>query len=253
MENKDNNNYREQNQAALSEPPEPFQNFLNYGTWDPRTSTAGRQVPMDEKQRKRLCKKLVMQLNSIRRMTDQERKRDTLFGILISVLVVLIPILAVPFLFGFGHTRAGVIVLVVSVGLGLGIGLFRRRRVLRNYYLVPDAHALVDVWDGSNEIGRLCAVVPTLVFGSVPAPEMLDLFYNWLCRRGMLRPGERLTALRVTGAQLAPWIMIPADPNADILLFPLEGRVPDDVDQFIREAVILKLHILSEIARRPGT
>ena len=253
MENRDNNNYSAPDQAALSELPEPFQNFLNYGTWDPRATPGGRQVPMDEKQRKRLCKKLVMQLNSIRRMTEQERKRDLLFGLVVSALLVLVPILAVPFLFGFGHTRAGVIVLVVSVGLGLGIGLFRRRRVLRSFYQVPDAHSLVEVRDGSGVIGQLCTVVPTLVFGSVPAPEMLDLFYNWLCRRGMLRAGERLTAWRVTGAQLAPYLMIPADPNADVLLFPLEGRMPDDVDQFTREAVVLKLHILSEIARKPGT
>lgn len=253
MENRDNNNCRDQDQAALSELPEPFQNFLNYGTWDPRATPGGRQVPMDEKQRKRLCKKLVMQLNSIRRMTDSERKRDLLFGLLLGILLVLVPILAVPLLLGFHHTAAGLIVLAVSVGLGLGIGLFRRRRTLRSFYQVPDAHSLVEVRDGSGVIRQLCTVVPTLVFGSAPAPEMLDLFYNWLCRRGMLRPGERLTAWRVTGAQLAPWIIIPADPNADVLLFPLEGRMPDDVNQFTREAVVLKLHIMSEIARKPGT
>ena len=253
MENRDNNDYRDQDQAALSELPEPFQNFLNYGTWNPRAASGGSQAPMDEKQRKRLCKKLIMQLNSIRRMTKQEQKRDLLFGLAIGVLLVLVPILAVPILFALGHTCAGVIVLVASVGLGLGIGLARRRRTLRSFYQVPDAHSLVEVRDGAQEIGRLCTVVPTLIFGSEPAPEMLDLFYNWLCRRGMLRAGERLTAWQVTGAQLAPYVTIPANPNAEVLLFPLEGRMPDDLNQFTREAVVLKLHILSEIARKPGT
>lgn len=248
-------------EQSLSQMPEPFQNLLNYGTWDPRATpgqpgtaeAVGGQIPMDEKQRKRFCKKLVMQLNSIRRMTKQEQKRDLLFGLLIGVLLVLVPILAVPILLAFHHTVAGVIVLLVSVGLGLGIGLARRGRALRSFYQVPGAHSLVEVRDGAQEIGRLCTVAPTLVFGSVPAPEMLDLFYNWLCRRGMIRAGERLTAWQVTGAQLAPYVTIPADPNAEVLLFPLEGRMPDDLNQFTREAVVLKLHILSEIARRPGT
>ena len=238
---------------AFGELPEPLQNFLNYGTWDSRSSPVGRQVPMNEKQRKRLCKKLIMQMNAIRQMTDRDRKRDLLFGFLFSFLVILVPMLVVPILYGFRHTRAAVIVLVVSVGLGLGLGLGRRRRILRGFYQVSDAHRLTEVRDGSNEIGRLCTVVPTLVFGSEPAPQMLDLFYNWLCRRRLIQPGESLTVWQVTGAQLAPYVMIPTDPSADLLLVPLEGRMPDDLNQFTREAGVLKLHILSEIAKKPET
>ena len=234
---------RSGSEAGRSELPEPFQHFLLYGSWTPDVSAGF--ACANEKEYDRLCKRLVTRLNSIRRLTDQERKRDTLFGFVVAGLVILIPMIGVPILAALHHPLAAVILFVCSAGSGLAIGLVRRRRFLRNYYQVKDAHTLVEVLNWTDELERLSTVKPALLFNAPPEPQLLDLFYNWLYRRKLIEVGERLKVWQVTGEQLTAYTGDQAFSGSKLLLVPVGERVPNDPELFKREAVILKVLVLS--------
>ena len=133
-----------------------------------------------------------MAMNARRPMNAGERRRDYALAIGLCALALLVPIFAGAALAAKNKTLAAVIVGDCAIVLALAIGLLNRRRVLRRFYIVPDAHKLVDVRDGSGELDRLAKISPTLLYPAPPVPELLDLFYNWLCSRKIIEPGGGL-------------------------------------------------------------
>ena len=191
-----------------------------------------------------------MAMNAERPMDAAEKRRDYAFAIMLCVLALLVPLAAGAVLAALGKMRAAVIVSVYSVALALTIGLANRLRVLRRFYIMPDAHTFVDVRDGSGELDRLAKISPTLLFPAPPLPELLDLFYNWLCNRKIIEPGERVEAWRVTAAELNGLLNVSVDPGFEGLLFPLEGRVPDDWRRVGIEGKILHLRLLGDLMKK---
>ena len=204
----------------------------------------------DKKSIKRYCRSTIMAMNARRPMDAAERRRDLAFAIMLCVLALLVPIFAGAALVAKNKTLAAVIVSDCAIVLALAIGLINRRRVLRRFYSVPDAHKLVDVKEAGGELDRLAQIAPTLLYPAPPLPELLDLFYNWLCNRRIVEPGERLEAYRVTGAELEGRPGIQADPSFECLLFPLEGRMPDDWRRFGLEGQLLNLRLLGDLIKK---
>ena len=191
-----------------------------------------------------------MAMNARRPMNAGERRRDYSLAIGLCALALLVPIFAGAALAAKNKTLAAVIVSDCAIVLALSIGLLNRRRVLRRFYIVPDAHKLVDVRDGSGELDRLAGISPTLLYPAPPVPELLDLFYNWLCSRKIIEPGVRLEAYSVTAAELERRLNVSAPPGFEGLLFPLEGRVPDDWRRFGLEGQVLNLRLLGDLIRK---
>ena len=204
----------------------------------------------DKKSIKRICRSTIMAMNAQRPMNAAEKRRDYALAISLCVLALLVPIFAGAALVAKNQTLAAVIVSDCAILLALAIGLANRFRVLRRFYAVPDAHKLVEVRDGSGELERLAGIAPTLLYPAPPVPELLDLFYNWLCNRKLVEPGERVEAYRVTADALEGKLNIQADPGFECLLFPLEGRVPDDWRRFGLEGQLLNLRLLGDLIRK---
>lgn len=191
-----------------------------------------------------------MAMNARRPMNAEERRRDYALAIGLCALALLVPIFAGAALAAKNKTLAAVLVSDCAIVLALAIGLLNRRRVLRRFYIVPDAHKLVDVRDGSGELDRLAGISPTLLYPAPPVPELLDLFYNWLCSRKIIEPGVRVEAYSVTTAELEGRLNVSAPPGFEGLLFPLEGRVPDDWRRFGLEGQVLNLRLLGDLIRK---
>ena len=191
-----------------------------------------------------------MAMNAVRPMNAAEKRRDYALAIGLCTLALLVPIFAGAALVAKNKTLAAVIVSDCAIVLALAIGLANRRRVLRRFYTVPDAHKLVDVRDGAGELERLAGVEPTLLYPAPPLPELLDLFYNWLCNRKIVEPGERVDAYRVTATELEGRLNVSAPPGFEGLLFPLEGRVPDDWRRVGIEGNNLKLRLLGDMMKK---
>lgn len=189
-------------------------------------------------------------MNAWRPMDAAEKRRDYAFAIMLCTLALLVPIFAGAALVAKNKILAAVIVSDCAIVLALIIGLANRRRVLRRFYVVPDAHLLVDVKEAGDELDRLAQISPTLLYPVPPVPELLDLFYNWLCNRRIIEPGERLEACRVTAAELEGRLNAPVAPGFEGLLFPLEGRVPDDWQRFGLEGKILQLRLLGDLIKK---
>ena len=189
-------------------------------------------------------------MNAWRPMDAAEKRRDYAFAIMLCTLALLVPIFAGAALVAKNKILAAVIVSDCAIVLALIIGLANRRRVLRRFYVVPDAHLLVDVKEAGGELDRLAQISPTLLYPVPPVPELLDLFYNWLCNRRIIEPGERLEACRVTAAELEGWLNDPVAPGFEGLLFPLEGRVPDDWQRVGLEGRILNLRLLGDLIKK---
>ena len=204
----------------------------------------------DKKSIKRYCRSTIMAMNAQRPMDAAERRRDLAFAITLCVLALLVPIFAGAALVAKNKTLAAVIVSDCAIVLALAIGLVNRRRVLRRFYSVPDAHDLVDVRDGAGELDRLAEISPTLLYPAPPLPELLDLFYNWLCNRAIITPGERIEAYRVTAEELEGRLNAPVDPGFEGLLFPLVGHAPDDWRRFGLEGQILNLRLLGDLIKK---
>ena len=189
-------------------------------------------------------------MNAWRPMDAAEKRRDYAFAIMLCTLALLVPIFAGAALVAKNKILAAVIVSDCAIVLALIIGLANRRRVLRRFYVVPDAHLLVDVKEADGELDRLAQISPTLLYPAPPVPELLDLFYNWLCNRRIIEPGERLEACRVTAADLEGRLNAPVAPGFEGLLFPLEGRVPDDWQRVGLEGRILNLRLLGDLIKK---
>ena len=189
-------------------------------------------------------------MNAWRPMDAAEKRRDLALAIALCTLALLVPIFAGAALVAKNRILAAVIVSDCAIVLALIIGLANRRRVLRRFYVVPDAHLLVDVKEAGGELDRLAQISPTLLYPVPPVPELLDLFYNWLCNRRIIEPGERLEACRVTAADLEGKLNDSVDPGFEGLLFPLEGRVPDDWQRVGLEGRILNLRLLGDLIKK---
>ena len=189
-------------------------------------------------------------MNAWRPMDAAQKRRDYAFAIGLCTLALLVPIFAGAVFAGMGKTRTAVLISLCSFALALSVGLANRFRVLRRFYVVPDAHLLVDVKEAGGELDRLAQITPTLLFPAPPLPELLDLFYNWLCNRKIIEPGERVEACRVTAADLEGKLNDSVNPGFEGLLFPLEGRVPDDWQRVGLEGRILNLRLLGDLIKK---
>ena len=83
-------------------------------------------------------------MNAWRPMDAEEKRRDLALAIALCTLALLVPIFAGAALVAKNKILAAVIVSDCAIVLALIIGLANRCRVLRRFYVVPDAHLLVD-------------------------------------------------------------------------------------------------------------
>lgn len=199
---------------------------------------------------KKACDAIVLDMDAASRASGEKGRGEYADALLTVSPSVVLPLVACAVFAALGKPPAA-----LAAGLSALILLpltliLRRRGRLRRFYSVPEAHTLVDLKEGGAELDRLCAISPTLLFPARPEPEVLDLFYNWLCRRALVAPGERVEAFHVTGVELEGRLDAQLTPGFECLLFPLEGREPDDRLKYAAEARVLRLSLLEDVLKK---
>ncbi len=203
---------------------------------------------MNNRKSVRICNKAIMKMNAERPMTDRERKFDLIYGIVLAILLVGVPLVTLPWLLTVNRPWTALIVNVISIGLFLIIGISRRRLILRKFHMVENADSYVEVRE-DPDMAAMKKIIPVLVFPIPNDPVYLDLLYNWLCWRQLIQPREKLTVWHIMGAQLAPYLKVKADADIDVMLVPLEGRMPDDWRRLKMEMSIMGMQQLYDIAK----
>ena len=157
---------------------------------------------MDEREVRRIIKRLIMSLNATRSMDRRERRQDIAFAVFFCAMALVVPMVLCPVLDAFVGLPVALAVLALCWALAFGMGLWNRWRVLRGFYLVHDVAAhtqLVRV-----ERPPLPAPLDDFVL-ALPArsPEILSFEYNWLLRCGAVHKETPLTVYLVRAAALS--------------------------------------------------
>lgn len=205
---------------------------------------------MNERQYQRICNDLIMTMNSIRPMSEKERKEDRNWGIMMMVLLIFAPLIAGVVLSVNGRTWVGLIIMAVCWLLFLVLGLGRRKKFIRAFYQDEDGVLYIDLHEEKELPEELRHVEPVLLFAMPPEKPFLNLIYNWLLNRCLIRDRETLQVHHMHGRDIAGHISIPADADTDVLLVPLAGSEPDDWQRMLNEAAILKVHVFSSILKK---
>ncbi|MBQ9268725.1 MAG: hypothetical protein IJ206_04305 [Oscillospiraceae bacterium] len=189
---------------------------------------------------KRACNRIVMAVNSERPMSKRERKADYAYAITLVSLGIFVPLISIPWLMTVKRPLAALSVTAVSVAAALIIGLSRRRSILKQFFQIGNGQELMTILKGDDRIADLMKVDEVLLCVLPQRACYLDLVYAWLCRQGLVIPGETLPCWRVDGEELMPYLRVGSELSGPVFLMRFDGRLPDDPVRFYREKKICR-------------
>ena len=179
-----------------------------------------------------------MFLNSIKPLSEEERRADLRYGSYLVVSVMVVPVIALTAGFVYGHVVFGLLAAVLSSGLGIAVGIGKRRRIIEDFFRVRDVERRVemcemrDAWE-LEEALRMNSVA----FVAARDASWLCFTYNWLANRAALKDEEKLRTYWLSGQLLVASLESDIVPNRDFLLVPgTEFTVtPKGEERFERE------------------
>lgn len=204
---------------------------------------------MKNKTPKQYCNDLIMAMNAVRPMNEEERRRDIMYGMVLTFLFMVIPMLLLIFLSYMNLPLWGIFGAAVSAGIGLAIGLNRRKQIIRNFYRYENGRELTDIMPASPHLSEIMASPLCMVSILPQNDETICLFYNWLCARNMIDGGERLTVYTAEPDDLKEYVSANL-PQTSLLMIPLEEREPDSLKQLYTEMTILRTVFLQSILKK---
>lgn len=204
---------------------------------------------MKNKTPKQQCNDLIMAMNAIRPMSEEERRRDIMYGMVLTFLFVLIPMLLLIFLSLMNLPLWGIFGAAVSFGIGLAIGLNRRKQIIRNFCRYENGSDLTDISPAQPHLSEIMASPLCMVSILPQNEETACLLYNWLCARNLIDGGERLRAYTAEPAELKEYVSKQL-PQTSLLMIPLEKREPDSWKQLYTEMTILRTIFLQSILKK---
>lgn len=190
-----------------------------------------------------------MAINSAGPLSESERRRDYAYGIFLVVLMIFVPLFSIPWLMAAGKPALALVVNTVSIGTALLVGIGNRRKIIRSFYLIRDAHRLVSIENGNDQLEDFLKTDEVLL-STIPQREpYINVLYNWLCRRKLIAPGERVIWYTVCTDRLKPYLNEESDlPGQEkMLLMAFKGRLPDDVYRFHVEAKYLGVYLKNSV------
>ena len=199
---------------------------------------------------KRACKRIIMAVNSERPMSHRERKLDYAYAITLVALGIFVPLISIPWLMAVDKPLAALAVTAVSIAAALMIVLSSRRSIIKAFHLTENGHELMTILNGGDRVEDLLKVDEVLLCVLPQRACYLDLVYDWLCRQGLVVPGEELTCWIVDGEKLMPYLNEGSDLTAPVFLMRFEGRLPDDPVRFYREKQHLGIYLINDVRRK---
>lgn len=196
---------------------------------------------------KRACKRIVMAVNSERPMSKRERKADYAYAITLVTLGIFVPLVSIPWLMAVNRPLAALSVTAVSVAAALIVGLSRRRSILKQFFPIGNGHELMTILNGDDRIADLMKVDEVLLCVLPLRVCFFDLVYAWLCRQGLVSPGETLPCWRVDGEKLMPYLRADNDLSGPVFLMRFDGRLPDDPVRFYREKQCVGIFLINDL------
>lgn len=198
---------------------------------------------------RKICNKIIMAINSVRPLSAREKRCDYAFAIFFVSLMILVPLISIPWLMAVGKPILALFINIISVGTALLVGISNRRRILRSFYLTPDAHRFVSIENGNEQLEDFLKTDEVLISTIPQKDPYIDVLYNWLCRRDLLRVKEQVTWYAIDTGRLQPYLNQESDLSGQgkILLMVMKGRLPDDPDRFYIEAKYLGVYLLNNI------
>ncbi len=198
---------------------------------------------------RKICNKIIMAINSVRPLSAREKRCDYAFAIFFVSLMILVPLISIPWLMTVGKPILALLINTVSIGTALFVGIGNRQRILRSFYLTQDAHRLVTIESGDEQLEDFLKTDEVLI-STLPQKDLyIDVLYNWLCRRNLIRVKEEVTWYAIDAGKLQPYLNQESDLSGQekILLMVMKGRLPDDPDRFYAEAKYLGVYLLNNI------
>ena len=204
---------------------------------------------MKNKTPKQQCNDLIMAMNATRPMNGEERKRDVMYGMVLTFLFMLIPLVSLVFLCSVNQPLWGFLAAAVSAGIGLAIGLHRRAQIIKDFYRYENGSELTEIRDAKPVLPEIMNSRLCLISLLPQNDEMINLLYNWLCARNLLDGGEKLSVYTVRGSDLQEYVSVSL-PQKPLLLIPLGDREPDSVQRLYTEMGILRTDFLPKILKK---
>ena len=137
-----------------------------------------------------------MNLNAWRILTKKDIIFDYIYGTILVILLIGVPLVVIPVFSAFGKLKSGLLISVLSFMAFLAIGFSRRNYVIKRFYKIKSIEEkikIVPVEDLTvlDELYKTSA----LTFAASPDPKTLKFIYNWLNNCNTLGEGSLIIYL----------------------------------------------------------
>lgn len=203
---------------------------------------------MTEKQYKKAINKNIMALRGYEMTSEEEKRKDQNYALLICVLAMGPFTLLLPLAYYKMFIPAVVIALFAWTTLGFVI-YFKRKNIFANFYRVENAEDKVEVIK-VEDFSLLDALhnSSALTFLEEPHPMMLRFIYNWLNNSGLLKE-EKLKVYTLTGKDMRDRFGCNMDTWESLISISLDDLNITEKNQtrFVKEHLIVGADWLDDI------
>lgn len=203
---------------------------------------------MTDKQYEKAINKNIMALREYEMTSEEEKRKDRNYALLICVLAMGPFVFFVPLAYYKMFIPAVVIALFLWTSLGFLIHI-KRKTIFENFYRVENAEDKIEVikvedFSLMDDLHNSSA----LTFEEESHPILLRFIYNWLNNCGVLKE-EKLKVYTLTGRDMREKFGCNMEPDAQLLCISLDDLNITEKNQthFAKEHLIVDARWLDDI------